>query len=42
MANKALTAFSLTLAAVLAAALAVQWRSQRLADDARRGLVDAR
>lgn len=42
MANKALTAFSWVLVAVLAAVLAVQWRSQRLAEDARRGLVDAR
>lgn len=42
MANKALTAFSLTLAAVLAAALAVQWRSQRVVQEAHRDLVDAR
>jgi len=42
MSRNALLAFSLTLAAVLAAALAVQWRSQRLAEEARRDLVDAR
>jgi biotin carboxyl carrier protein len=42
MPRNALLAFSLTLAAVLAAALAVQWRSQRLAEEARRDLVDAR
>lgn len=42
MASKALTAFSWVLVAVLAAVLAMQWRSQRLAEEARRGLVDAR
>jgi len=42
MANKALTVFSWVLVAVLAAVLAMQWRSQRLAEEARRDLVDAR
>jgi biotin carboxyl carrier protein len=42
MANKALTAFSWALIAALAAVLAVQWRSLRFAEEARRGLVDAR
>lgn len=42
MASKALTAFSWVLVAVLAAVLAMQWRSQRPAEEARRDLVDAR
>lgn len=42
MPNKALSAFSLVLAAVLAAVVGLQWRSVRLAEDARRDLVDAR
>lgn len=42
MPRNALLAFSLALAALLAAALAVQWWSQRLAEENRRDLVDAR
>lgn len=42
MLRNGLLVISLALVAVLAAALGLQWRSQRLAEDARRELVDAR